>query len=400
MSDPHDHKSSHKEEKSRELLAFNALSTLPRFSDLTALAKSVILPLASSRSTTLNPSAVAIHAEDAKLSKEDAGSPYGNVMDVLSRGPENEDERALCAALCAHVIADAPPKGRDDEDQMANDLLWLGTHTPFDSTRLLDRALGENADDLWDAIADRVRRIDQGRLPSLGRGEALLGCSALSLSTSAVAKRKFEDLATTAADPALRILAVPARADHQAERFSGELESSPRSPFATALLGLTGVLFVLHAVKIVGRLALAYRTPAEVIFSRESVQVESRTELLGKTVRERKYVVPRAGLTSAVREVRYPRAALYAGLLSLSIGTYVGVSTLVDGVRAASPSLLVVGLAIVIAGIAIDFLFASFLPTKQGVCRVIFTPAKGNSVTVGRVDPKVADRTLTHVASV
>lgn len=389
---------SHKEEKSLELNAFNALASLPRLSDLTALARNVILPLASSRSSALNPSAVAIHAEEAKLSREEAESAYGNVMDVLSRGPETEQERALCAALCAHVVADAPPKGRDAEDQMASDLLWLGTHTPFDATRLLDRALGEAADDLWDAISDRVRRIDQGRLPSLGRGEALLGCSALSLSSSSVAKRKFEDLATTAADPALRILAVPARVDHQAEKFTGEIESPPRGAFATVALGVTGLLFAIHAVRIIGRLALAYRTPAAVTFSRESVEIESRTELLGKTIREQKYVVPRAGLTSAVREVRYPRAALYAGLLSLSIGTYVGVSTLVDGVRAASPSLLVVGLAIVIAGLAIDFLFASFLPAKQGVCRVIFTPAKGRAVSIGRVDPKVADRTLAHVA--
>ena len=386
------------EETSKELQAFNALSSHPRFADLTALAKGAISSLAKARNPHLNPSGVAIQAEELQLAKEDAGTDFGNAFDVLSRDPENDEERALAAALTAHMIADAPPKGRDEEDETASNLLWLGTHTAFDATRLLDRALGEAADDLWDAIADRVRRIDQGRLPSLGRGEALLGCTALSLSTSKIAKKKFEDLAQTAADPALRVLAMPTMVESQVEKFSGELESPPRSAVATTLLAFTGILFVMHAARLIGRLALAYRAPAEVTFSRQSVLVESRVELLGKTVRERRFVVPRVGLSSACREVAYPRIALYAGLLSLSVGTYVGVSTLVDGVRAASPSLLVVGLAIVIAGIAIDFLFASFIPSKRGVCRVIFTPIKGPVVSVGGVDPKVADRTLSHVA--
>src|SRR5207253_413690 len=113
-------------------------------------------------------------ARERGLSREDAGTPFGNALDVLTRGPEDGAERALARALPAHALRVHVPKDRDGEDREAAALLWLAAHTDFDATGLIDVALGEGATTMWDAIAERIRRIDGGQAPALGRGEALV----------------------------------------------------------------------------------------------------------------------------------------------------------------------------------------------------------------------------------
>src|SRR5205085_10859934 len=141
-------------------------------------------------------------AEELKLARADAETPYGNALKVLEAGPEGPAERALACALWAHAVAE---QRRDDEDALAADVLWLATHTPFDATPLLDRALGEEAAELWAAIADRVRRVDDGKGASVGgafgavgppggwtsggRAEALVGAAALAASQSPGAEK-------------------------------------------------------------------------------------------------------------------------------------------------------------------------------------------------------------------
>src|SRR4029079_16988903 len=113
------------------------------------------------------------------------------------------------------------------------------------------------------------------------------------------------------------------------------------------VLALTGILFAIHAARLFARVALAYRVPAEVSLSESGVRVKTRTELLGRALREREHVILRSGLVRVVRDVRFPRAAFYSGLFALALGSYIGVRAFADGVRAASPSLLLVGLLIV-----------------------------------------------------
>src|ERR1700756_2453790 len=146
-----------------ELRAFDALAAHGRLADLAAITRAIATTAAEGRlSPWTNGTKVRALAEEAKLTQEDSATDFGNALAVLERGPEDDAERALARALWAHAIAEAPPKGREEEDRVATDILWLATHTPFDATSLLDRALGDHATELWDAIADRIRRIDLG----------------------------------------------------------------------------------------------------------------------------------------------------------------------------------------------------------------------------------------------
>src|SRR5262249_5726296 len=140
----------------------------------------------------------------------------------------------------------------------------------------------------------------------------------------------------------------------------------------------------------------AYRRPAEVSLSESGVRIRTRTEMLGRTLREREHVILRSGLVRVVRDVRFPRAAFYAGLLALSLGSYIGVRAFADGVRSASPSLLVVGLLIVAAGVGLDFVLGTVIPGSRGRCRVAFVPRTGPTLSVGDVDASRADDALSR----
>jgi hypothetical protein len=180
----------------------------------------------------------------------------------------------------------------------------------------------------------------------------------------------------------------------------GELAPAPRGPVATGLLAFTGILFVANAARLLGRWVLAYRRPAEMTLSEDgAVRVHWRTELLGRTLRDRSVVVPRTGLARATRDVRYPSLALYAGLLALAVGSWVGVAAFVDGVRAASPSLLAWGLAIVALGLAIDFALSSLAPGARGRCRLLLVPRDGHGLCIAGVDTARADAVLARLST-
>ena len=376
------------------LAAYEALATSARLPELVAIGQKILGDAASARRSGWDFTAkVTAAADDAKLARADAETPFGNALSVLGAGPETEPERALASALWAHVIAEGR---RDDDSRLAGDILWLATHTAFDATALLDRALGDDADDLWAAIGDRVRRIDEGKGTALGRGEAIVGCAALAASESVAARRIATELAPRTKDPTLaRLLGAATPAPVHEVRLEGEAVSAPRSYFATAVLALTGILFVMHAARLIARLALAYRKPAELSLSDAGVRMKSRTEMLGRTLREHEHVIVRAGLVRVVREVRYPRAGFYAGLFALALGSYIGVRAFSDGVRSASPSLLLTGLIVVALGIGADFVMGSLLPGTRGRVRIMFIPKAGKSLCLADVDATRADAALT-----
>ncbi|HEX3345227.1 MAG TPA: hypothetical protein VHS09_11675 [Polyangiaceae bacterium] len=379
--------------------AYEALSQHPRLPDLAALARASMTGAAETRKSERQPERVSEMAKEMKLSRDEAGTPFGNALDVLERGPEDAAERALACALAAHVVALHPPKERDDEDRLANDLLWLAAHTSFDATGLLDRALGDRAANLWDALADRIRRIDEGKLPALGRGEALVAAVALTSSRSKGAMKQASALAAEVRDRKLgRVLAAGAERE-PVDPVVGEMAPAPRGPVMTGVLAVTGILLVVQGARLLGRVALAYKKPAELTLSDDGgVRVHWRVELLGRTLREREMVVPRTALLRATREVRYPRLALYAGLLALAVGSYVGVSAFVDGVRAASPSLLASGLGVVALGLALDFALSSVAPGAKGRCRLLLVPRDGAKLCIAGVDPRRADAVLARLS--
>ncbi|RYE92122.1 MAG: hypothetical protein EOO75_07385 [Myxococcales bacterium] len=65
-----------------------------------------------------------------------------------------------------------------------------------------------------------------------------------------------------------------------------------------------------------------------------------------------------------------------------------------DGVRAASPSLLLQGLLLVAVGVAIELGATALVPGVRGRCRVVMVPKKGRALCVGEVDATDAQALL------
>jgi hypothetical protein len=120
--------------------------------------------------------------------------------------------------------------------------------------------------------------------------------------------------------------------------------------------------------------------------------------MLGRTLFDNATVIPRDGLVRVTREIRYPGLPMYAGLGALAVGSYIGVGLFVDGARAESPSMLVTGLLIAIAGLAIDFAMSSLLPGMRGRSRLLVVPRRGAPVCLADVDVALADRILGRLA--
>ncbi|AUX22769.1 hypothetical protein SOCEGT47_032790 [Sorangium cellulosum] len=401
----------------------------PHGDDLARVVHTAAFAAADERRTTLA-AGIAELVDRAGLSAADAETRFGNVIRALERGTSEgagSATRVLLATLLARGVALSPPEGPEAEGRVAEALVWLSTYTSVDALIALDAALGERAAGLWRAIAALVRRADQGALPELGRAGAILAAAALRGSTSPDARAEAAALVDEVRDPIVRSLlrdAVspgrrPSRAPGAAAgggegasggapwaaggaerdagdpaRLAGELAPPPRGPVQLVLLAATGILLVIHLVRLAGRGLLRYRRPAALEISPRGVIVRSRTELFGRALREQETYIPVEALLRATREVRYPRLGLYAGLVALGLGTYLGVSLLVDGARAGSPELLGVGALVFAVGAALDFGLSHLETATRGRCRVVLVPRKGPSVALAGIDRAAADLAL------
>jgi hypothetical protein len=188
--------------------------------------------------------------------------------------------------------------------------------------------------------------------------------------------------------------------ESQAE-LQGELSPPPRGPLATAAMALSGFALVRAGLRLGGRFALAYRQPAALRLSIRGLEISHRTELLGRVLSDGETLIPLSNLSSITREVRFARLGLYAGLLALVVGTYVGMGLLVDGVRVpgGSPSLLGMGLVAIGAGIALDYGLSVALGAVSQKCRVVVVPVHGRPLCLAGLDPTAADLVLARVAT-
>ncbi|WP_437603424.1 hypothetical protein WMF28_17665 [Sorangium sp. So ce590] len=418
--------------------ALDELAGHPHGDDLARVVHTAAFAAADERRTTLE-GGLAELVDRAGLSVADAETRFGNVIRALERGTSEgagSATRVLLATLLARGVALSPPEGPEAEGRVAEALVWLATYTSVDALTALDAALGERAAGLWRAVAALVRRADQGALPQLGRAGALIAAAALRGSASPDARAEAAALVDEVRDPIVRSLlrdAVspgrrPSRApgasaaDGEAAlggagatgdegsaaggpdadgrapgRLAGELSPPPRGPVALVLLAATGILLVTHVARLAGRLLLRYRRPASVEIGPRGVTVRSRTELFGRTLREQETYIPVEALLRATREVRYPRLGLYAGLVALGLGTYLGVSLLVDGARAGSPELLGMGALVFAIGAALDFGLSHAETATRGRCRVVLVPRKGPGVALAGIERAAADLALSRL---
>lgn len=334
----------------------------------------------------------------AGLTPEQTQTPFGNPLNALEHGPEGPAERQLLGALLAIGITTDLPEGEPERDTLAADLVWLATHTTIDALGFLDAALGEQAASMWEAVA-HVARDPEAVAPEFGRAEGLIAAAAIAASKSEIAHRARLHLSHAATDIGVRALAAGA-VTANADRLEGEMSLAPFGPVITTLLTVTLVLFALQVGRALLRFVLAFKRPASISIGPNGLELNQRTELLGKVLRERSVVVPLGSLVRVTRETRYARLGMYVGLVALVAGSYLGMGLFVDAVRVPGGSASLFGLAVLmmVLGLLLDFTFSNAADTVRGKCRMLVVPTRGRTFCLGSLDPARADAMLATIA--
>jgi hypothetical protein len=330
------------------------------------------------------------------LSADQAETTRGNVKSVLERGAQSDSERELLSALLA--IAFARSAQSAEPKAIAAELVFFEAHTPYNPLDAIDAALGEGADPIWRAVAQVVEQ-PASVAPDFGCLEAVAAAGALRASGAAVAREELGRLSKSAAyAPLRRLLATPPAA--ATTSLAGELSPAPRGPVLTTVLALTLVLFVAQLARLIGRLVLSYRRPAELALTARGIELKHRTELMGRVLRDRVTVVPLDNVARVTREVRFARVGLYVGLVALVTGSYLGMGLLVDGLRVpgGSPPLLGLAVLFIVLGLLLDFGLSSLADSVRGRCRVVVVPRKGRPLCIGALDAGRADAMLESIA--
>jgi hypothetical protein len=339
---------------------------------------------------------------ESPWAQDQGQTPFGDLVNVLSHGPRDGIERALASALAAHAIADARARGVLPAE-LVKRVVSLSTFSPFDPTPLLDLAFGDAATACWEELGAIVRQADARCDDMTLRAEATSAALALGASEdlaarAVVSRLHVSDARLRAALGGVRTSeaggVAPANEPPMTASLRGELLPTPRGPIATTLLALSGILFLTRGLRAFARLALGYRRPADVVIAQDSVRISTRVEMLGRVLRAREMIVPRAGLVRAQRDIRFPRVAFYAGLVALFLGSAIGMRVFTDGLSVASPQLLGLGLLIAALGAGLDFFFSSLRPSANGACRLTFVPRRGRAFSIGGVDPTAADASM------
>ena len=328
-------------------------------------------------------------------------TPWGNCWEILQHGARSAEQVALVRALLAFGLGQYFPSTPEQERSAAALLVWLAAHTSSAALEPLEALLGDQARALWHAVGALVEDPRAGGA-DFGRTESLIAVVSLSEGRSAAAREVAQDLATRVDDPVLRGLLTGSGASTPGAvaPLVGELAPPPKSPWVTAVLALTFVLAIAHLARLIARYVFAYNRPAKLMLSQRGLEVTYHTEFLGRTLRERATLVPLSNLASVTREVRFARLGMYAGLVALVLGSYVGMGLFVDGVRVPGGSATLLGLAVffIVLGLVIDFALSSLSDSVKGKCRILVVPRKGRTLCVGSLSPRDTDAVLSSVA--
>jgi hypothetical protein len=271
--------------------------------------------------------------------------------------------------------------------------LWLAAHTVYDVTTRVTW-FGAQTDRLLTAIRARAEYLAS---KSLARPELLVGCFCLLVAPGG------KEWKVTTKDPSIdalfeRMSRGGSAPSGDTMRLEGRAERVRSSTWATVLLAISGMLFLRHVARAALHFVLKYDRQCELVLEGSALRVRTKTEMLGKTLSYTDMEWPASGIVRLGREERYPRIGFYAGLSALAVGTVLGVWLFVDGVRAASPSLLLWGALFVAGGVLADFALVSLLPSAKGSCRLVLVPAKGQGLSVIGPDAERIDAFLKQLA--
>lgn len=316
-----------------------------------------------------------------------------DVMDLWRRGVTSSEEQDVLTALTLLGLSAVWSSHEGGPASLAARLVWLETYSGLRCLTACDAVLdGIRQRQLAEGLLDTIASDDNSQ-QGLSRPEKLIGlawvrsCQATECAPLIPRAQSIQ-------------LTPPSSPSEGTAELNGDLGSRPRQPWLFALLAVTGALFVARAARALGRVILLHRVRTSIWLSDRGLELFLRHELLGRVLKERRLVLSIEEIRTVEREVRFPRAGLYAGLAALALGTLLGTRLFIDGLRVPGLSfpLVATGIGLVVSGILLDILLGGLGDSRRGRCRLLIMPHRGTGWAVGGLEPRAVDILLTELS--
>lgn len=329
------------------------------------------------------------------LTPTEAETPFGNLLGVLDRGAQTPVEWSLLGAALALSVARQWPTLRaaegpsTQERELLANVAWLAANTGCNAWTFL--ALDETASEgpLWHYVDEC--------LDGFGAAEQLaLAVGLMEGGSEPALQLKANWLERTGNPSLVSLLETGTTSDW----LVGHVRRGPRPGWVWALQALSGYLLVKAMVGLFTRYVLWSRQEARVRVSPRGLEVISRQHLLGKPFKERRELIPLSELRELSRETRYRGMLLYVGLACLLVGSFLGTGLLLDGLRVpgTSPSLLTVGLGLLVVGVGVDFWLSRWTTVVQGRGTLRVQPQRGRGYLISELDASGPEELVERVA--
>jgi hypothetical protein len=368
---------------------------------------------------------VAARAEEHGLSRDHAGTPLGNAIEILERGPDTNLRWALISALYvrgfALRVADEDGPSRQAACQrLVEQCDWLELCTPHRALGLVPKLLeGELVTEICAALAravltdDGTRTIPAVRARNAARISALAAAAADDADDDA-AREALERIGAQAQDPFSRALSVlvlrgdgvdaetsgadeAAAAAEAEESLQGRLGRFPGGPLRSLLRWLTGWALLSWAVRLLMAI-LGLRRRAQILLRGDAVTIRRELALLGRPLSSSEQTVRLSELRFARRAARYPMLHLLVGVTSFAVGIFLGALLLADGLRAGDLTLLLLAAGLWLGGAGLDLALDVLASGWRGRVALDLDLGRGTRTRVSGVELARADRFLHRLA--
>lgn len=340
-----------------------------------------------------------------EMGDDETGEPWDVRAVFRASTPPSPHVRAVVGGLLADAVVEVDLAGDVEAASRATTALcWLAAETWLDAradvnARLAEAMRTEGPDAearraRWTEGLEEVIAHTEAIGAARGRGAALAAAAALTAGSARAGDASSDPSPGSAA-------AAPMGGERNgaAAAVEGELVPLRLHPVWLALACATGVILLRWAWRFVTRGLLRTRRPATATLEPQGVRVKSDWVLLGRRLQRADVVIPFDQLARAEREIRHPRLAVYAGLMALATGTFIGASLVTDGVRAGSPSMLAIGAGVFALGVAIDVLLTVVVPARREKHRLLLVPRKGRALALSTDPNGAADGLLRQLAA-
>lgn len=318
------------------------------------------------------------------LSPTEAETDFGNVLSILDRGARTPVEWCvLGAALALGIARQWPTVAREqgpsaEEREQLHLVAWLAAHTGCNAWAFF--ALDDTSSDgpLWADVDRCLDEWDPAEQLALAVGVTEAGSDpALQLKASWLERSGNPSIATLL------------ETSSTSPWLEGQIGSPRPQGVAFVLQTLTGYRFIKALWASFARYVLWQRRHARLRISPRGVEVLSKTHVLGQTFKETRELIPLSEIREIRRETRYAGLGLYVGIACLLLGSLVGSGLLLDGLRVpgTSPSLLTLGIGLILLGLAIDFALSQWSKMVAGRGALLLKRAGGPSLLLQDLDP-------------